>query len=94
MVTPEICSHYHTGKRFEVHVSLPKVKRADIELSFHKKGFCVKASRPDVVFAACHSFEHPVDMKKVKTKYYNVEGLLEIDVPLLHPVAIKRIAVK
>ncbi len=94
MVTPEIHSHYHAGKKFEVHVMLPKVRKENIELTFDKKGFCVRGSRPDVEFAACHSFPHPVDMNKVKTKYYNVEGLLEINVPLLHPIATKKITIK
>ena len=94
MVTPEIHSHCHEGQRFEIHVLLPRVKKGDVELNFHKTGFCVKGSRSDVIFAACHTLPNPVDVSKVTTKYYNVQGLLEITVPLLKPIINKRIPIR
>lgn len=93
MVAPEVCVHQHSGKRYEIHVSLPQVKKENIELNFSKKGFCVKALRGDVIFAACHALEFPVDTNKIRTKYYDVEGLLEIIAPILKPVKTKRIPI-
>jgi len=94
MVAPEICAHYHSGQRYEIHVKLPRVKKENIELSFSKKGFCIKAPRDDVVFATCYKLELPVDTNRIKTKYYDVEGLLEIIAPLLKPVKTKRIPIE
>ncbi len=94
LIAPEICAHYHSGKNYEVHVFLPKVKKEDIELNFHKNGFSVKGHRSDVIFAASHSLAHPVDVNKVKTQYYDVEGLLEITVPLLKPIVPRKITIK
>ncbi|MGC8816717.1 MAG: Hsp20/alpha crystallin family protein [Candidatus Hadarchaeum sp.] len=94
LVTPEICAHYHSGKRYEIHVRLPQVKKENIELKFSKNGFCIKARRDDLVFAACRSLDLPVDPNKVRTKYYDVEWLREIVAPLLKPVKARRIPIR
>lgn len=94
LVAPEVHTHYHSGKKYEIHVMLPRVKKENIDLNFSKKGFCVKAYRPDAIFSACHQLHHPVDVNKVKTKHYDVEGLLEITVPLLQPIVCKKIPIK
>lgn len=93
LITPEICAHYHSGKNYEVHVFLPRVKKEDIELNVHKKGFSVKGSKSDVIFAASRTLDHPIDVNKVKTKYYEVEGLLEIIAPLLKPIACRKVPI-
>ncbi|MEM4188403.1 MAG: Hsp20/alpha crystallin family protein [Candidatus Hadarchaeum sp.] len=94
LVAPEICAHYHSGKKYEIHVRLPQVKKENIELNFSKNGFCIKAQRDDLVFATCHSLDVPVDPNKVRTKYYDVEGLLEIVVPLLKPIKARRVPIR
>ncbi|MEM3514130.1 MAG: Hsp20/alpha crystallin family protein [Candidatus Hadarchaeum sp.] len=94
LVAPEVCAHYHSGKKYEIHVRLREVKKENIELNFSKNGFCIKAQRDDLVFATCRSLDVPVDPNKVKTKYYDVEGLLEIVAPLLKPIKTKRIPIR
>lgn len=94
LVTPEICAHYHSGKNYEIHVSLPKVEKENIELNVHKKGFSVKGTGPDVIFAASRTLDHPIDVKKVKTQYYEVQGLLEITAPLLKSIACRKVPIK
>lgn len=94
LVAPEICAHYHSGKRYEIHVRLPQVKKENIELNFSKDGFCIRAERDDLIFATCRSLEAPVDTNRIRTKYYDVEGLLEIVAPLLKPVKTKRIPIR
>lgn len=94
VISPEVCTHHHSGKRYEIHVRLPRVRKENIELNFSKKGFCIKGSRSDVIFARCYSLEHSVDVNKVKTKFYNKDGLLEIIAPLTKPLRSKKITIK
>lgn len=93
-VAPEVCVHHHSGKNYEIHIKLPGVKKENIDLNFSRKGFSVKGTRADVVFAGSHSLEHSVDVNKIKTKHYDVEGLLEVIAPLVQPLRTKKIQVK
>ncbi|MGQ9788512.1 MAG: hypothetical protein ACUVQM_04320 [Candidatus Hadarchaeaceae archaeon] len=70
------------------------MKKENIELNFSKNGFCIKAQRNDPIFATCRHLEVPVGTNKIRTKYYDVEGLLEIVAPLLKPIKTRRIPAK
>ena len=94
LISPEVCTHHHSGKKYEIHVRLPGVRKENIDLKFSKKGFCIKGSRADAIFSGCYSLAHSVNVNKVKTKFYDEDGLLEITVPLVQPLRSKKITIK
>jgi HSP20 family molecular chaperone IbpA len=93
LVSPEVCVHQHEGKRYEIHVKLPGVKKEDIDLRFSRRGFCVEGTRGDTIFSGCYTLENSVDLNRVKTKFYDVEGLVEITAPIVKAVKSKKIRI-
>ena len=82
----------HDREKYHIEVELPGVSKEKIELEFGEQGFCVKASRDDVVFNACYSLAHTVDPKKADAKFEN--GLLKVTVPFKQPIAGTKVQVK
>ncbi len=94
ILAPEVHVHRHQDKKYEIHVKLPGVKKENIKLNFTKNGFCVEGSRREAVFNGCHTLEHPVNLNKIRTNYYDVGGTLEITAPISKPIKCKKVTIK
>lgn len=75
----------HDHENYYIQVELPRVKKEEIELEVSEKGFCVKGTREDLEFSSCYVLAHEVEAAKAKAKFEN--GLLDIVVPLAHPLS-------
>jgi HSP20 family molecular chaperone IbpA len=90
-VPPEACVD-HDREKYHIEVELPGVAKEKIELEFGEESFCVRAPRGDLVFNACYTLGHPVDMSKVDARFDS--GLLKVTVPFKQPIAGTKVQVK
>lgn len=79
-VTPEVCSYVdEENLKLILELSLPGVKKRDIQLKMQDDSFSLSAPRKDVEFVTTMSFCCPVTPEKAKANYE--DGLLKVVVP-------------
>ena len=79
-VAPEICSYADDeGKLLSVEITIPGVKRENIELKLQEDSLYLRAPRDDIEFASTLAFCCPVVPDRAEAHYEN--GILKLAVP-------------
>jgi HSP20 family protein len=91
IITPKVYAD-RDGEKYYLEVELPGVKKKDVNLEISEQTFCIEGEREDIDYYSCYTFGHPVDTDNVEAKFSN--GLLNITVPLAHPMTRKKVAIK
>jgi len=85
-VAPEVVSCTDAdGNRLHLEISIPGVKKEDIQLKMREDSFTLSAPRDDVEYVAALGFCCPVTTNGAHASYEN--GLLKISVPFKDPMA-------
>ena len=90
-LSPEISTD-HDDVQYHIEIGLPGVKKEDIDLEMTDLSFCIKASKEDIVYNACYTLAHSIDISKVETSFEN--GLLVIIAPFQHALSGTKITIK
>lgn len=84
-ISPEMCSYVDRDHSIlNVEITLPGVKKGDIELKMHEDSFSLRASKAEIEYVTTGVFCHPVKPDKAKATHDN--GLLKIEVPFKTPM--------
>ena len=83
---------YHDAEKYLIEGHMPGVKKKDIEIDATETSFCITGSKKSVMYSACYSLAHEVDLKKVVADFKN--GVLELKLPLKKPVKTVKISIK
>ncbi|HVO85628.1 MAG TPA: Hsp20/alpha crystallin family protein [Candidatus Eisenbacteria bacterium] len=91
LVNP-VSAIYHDGEKYLIEAQLPGVKKKDIEIEAVETSFCIKGHKKNVLYSACYSLAHEVDLKRVEAAFK--DGILTVNLPLKKPVKTVKIAIK
>jgi len=79
-VAPEVCSYVDDEhSELNIEISLPGVRKEDIDLKMHDDSLNLSAPRQDIQFVATIAFCCPVNPDQANAEYDN--GLLRIKAP-------------
>lgn len=90
-IAPEACID-HDRKKYHIEVELPGVDKSKIDLEFGEQSFCLRAARDDVVFNACYTLAHSVDISKADARFQI--GLLKVSIPFKSPLGGTKVSIK
>ena len=71
---------------------MPGVKKKDIEFDTTETSFCIKGQKKNILYSACYSLAHEVDLKKVDAVFK--DGVVSLKLPLKKSVKTVKIALK
>ena len=78
--SPDVCSYVNQeNNRLHLDISLPGVKKENIQLKMRDDSFYLAAPRDDIEYVTTQAFCCPMNSKEAEAKYEN--GLLKIEVP-------------
>lgn len=81
-VAPEVCSYVDDEhSELNIEISLPGVRKEDIDLKMQDDSMALSAPRQDIQFVTTIAFCCPVNPDQANAEYDN--GLLHIKVPFL-----------
>ncbi|NIS61432.1 MAG: Hsp20/alpha crystallin family protein [Proteobacteria bacterium] len=84
-VSPDVCAYVDDGHtKLNLEISIPGVKKKDINLKMHEDSFNLTAPRENIEYVTALSFCCPVVPEKAKAKYE--AGLLKIEIPFKDPM--------
>jgi HSP20 family molecular chaperone IbpA len=78
--SPDVCSFVDKeNNKLHLEISLPGVKKEDIQLKMRDDSFYLSAPRDDIQYVTTQAFCCPMNTNQADAKYEN--GLLKIEVP-------------
>lgn len=78
--SPDVCSFVNKeNNKLHLEISLPGVKKEDIQLKMTGDSFYLSAPRDDIEYVTTQAFCCPMNTTQADAKYEN--GLLKIEVP-------------
>jgi HSP20 family protein len=88
LVNP-VSTIYHDAEKYLIEAQLPGVKKKDIDIEATEMSFSIKGQKKNVLYSACYTLAHEVDLKKVEAAFK--DGVVGLKLPLkkaLKPVKI------
>ena len=84
-ISPDICGYVDENhENLFMEISIPGVKKEDINFKMHEDSFSLSAPRDDIEYVAALAFCCPVKPDNAEAKYN--DGLLSVKIPFKDPM--------